>query len=510
MRVHGSRHLAGALAAIVLAWSLGCSAAAADGNDQAVYVKLQAATADLERFRADAMPDYLEGRPEKVLAAMETAAKPHGWAGLLAIANMTWTMHPQQSLAWHEQAAKASHDHPLTMIELGLHYTRREECDRALAVWDKLERKGMMGGYFPALKAYCLLRLGHDAEAVTAVRGAEFGSHGGMRYAEVLGELWGERPAVARFADVFAAYRRSAPEASLDAVVRAAANLPDEDAERYDALVHVTAFAATRESADAPLMRDLVCLRPLFEQQAEENRAEIERGAARERAYEKALADNDYEAAGRFLETSDNRDAGAASSKKQWNDTLARCDLMTEKRPLPASGALLHLLTIEHQQRELATGEDLLARHGAALWARASSEQGDVEALEVLAALQSAAGDREGLRRSDELGWHRYRLPKFAASRVYGALLDAKPGDAELQRLLGEALRDFPDDSLLLDAALQSGHFDAMERKGALRRLLLAQHHAPSPMSDLHTAPTASQLIGTWVAYAQAIGDAPH
>jgi len=495
--------LASFVAAVMLHAIAGPVAAA---DSAAGYEKLEAVSEKLEYLRADNLPFYLDGQPEKAIAAMEAAARPRGWWGLLAIANMTWTMHPQQSLAWHEAAGKASHEHPLTTVELALHYTRREECDRALVAWDKLQRKGMMGGYFPALKAYCLLRLDRDAEAVAAMRQAEFGSHGGMRYAEVLGELWGERPALALYSDAFAAYRGGTTDASLETVVRQAVDLPNEDGQRYDALQRLTVFAATREPADAPLMRDLACLRPLFTQQALENRTAIERSAAREEAYEKALADGDYGSAGRLLDTPGDHDAGAAATERRWRDALAECHLVVEGQPLPASGALLRLLIIELMQRNLATDKDLLAHHGDALWTRASSERGDIEALEVLAALQSSAKDRDGLRRSDELGWHRYRLPKFAASRVYGEMLDGKPEDAATQRLLGEALADFPDDALLLSVALQSGHFDENSRKVAVRRLLLAQHHAPLPMSDLHFGPSVSQLRGTWLAYAELVG----
>lgn len=491
-------------AAVAMLHAIAWPVAAA--GSPAGYEKLEAVSEKLEHLRTDNLPFYLDGQPEKALAAMEAEARPRGWWGLLVIANMTWTMHPQQSLAWHEAAAKASHEHPLTTIELALHYTRHEQCDRALVAWDELQRKGMMGGYFPALKAYCLLRLDRDAEAVAAVREAEFGSHGDMRYAEVLGELWGERPALARYADAFAAYRGETAGASLEAVVRQAVDLPSEDGQRYEALQRLTASAATREPAGGPLMRDLTCLRPLFEQQGKQNHTAVERSAAREQAYQKALADDDYETAGRLLDSLGDDDTGAAKGEQRWRDGLAGCHLMVGDQPLPTSGALLRLLTIELMQRTLATDVDLLARHGDALWTRASSERGDVDALEVLAALQSSVRDRDGLRRSDELGWHRYRLPKFAASRVYGAMLDGKPEDAATQRLLGEALADFPDDAQLLSVALQSGHFDEASRKAAVRRLLLAQHHAPQPMSDLHYGPSASRLRGTWLAYAQLIG----
>ena len=73
---------------------------------------------------------------------------------------------------------------------------------------------------------------------------------------------------------------------------------------------------------------------------------------------------------------------------------------------------------------------EVLRRHGAELQARARSEAGDLPALEMLAYLQVSVGDQAALKASDELGWRRYRVAKFAKSRLIGALSDEQEWNA--------------------------------------------------------------------------------
>jgi hypothetical protein len=502
------RRRAALLAFGIVLSCIGSTVLAARGMND--YGKLQEVGEKLEHLRAESLPFYLDGEPEKALTALENAAKPYGWWGVLAIANMTWTMHPQQSREWHERAMRESREHPLAVLEVGLHDTRHGDCERALEMWKKTQRADMYGGYFPALGAYCLLRLGRDAEAVAEARKAEFGRHGGMAYARVLNELWGERPALVVYADAFAGYRAKRPDATLESVVRAAVDLPTDAGQRYDALLRVMTYAATatREPADASLSRDLTCLRPLFEAELAEGRAEAARDMARNAELAKAEAEGDYAKLSSMAaaEVDEKTSKNSNAARERWTTALERCGLMIGKHPPPTSGALLRLLVVEHQTRELADFKELLTRHGTTLRTRADSAAGDVAALEVLAALQSGAKDADGLRRSDELGWRRYRLPKFVASRVIAEILAADGRNTpESKRLLEEALRDFPDDALLLQLGLQNGLFEGEDRKSAVRRLLLAKHRAAQPISTFHFGPSASELISVWAAYVELI-----
>jgi len=111
---------------------------------------------------------------------------------------------------------------------------------------------------------------------------------------------------------------------------------------------------------------------------------------------------------------------------------------------LPSSSAIAKYLVARIDATRAAPVRELLDRHGQALDARARSAQGDLPALELLAFLQVNAGERDALKATDELGWRRYRVAKFASSRVVSALSDKEERSARGQALLREALTDFP------------------------------------------------------------------
>ncbi len=491
---------------------LSCGAPALMAADfEADLQRLGDVSNDLTRLQTENMPFYLDGKPEQALAAMESAAKPNGWLGTMAIANMVWTMHPEASLAWHERAYQDSGKRSLALLELGLHYTRHDQCERALEVWKVQQEAGHYGGYFPALGAYCHLRLGHDTEAVAELRRAEFGSHGGMAFARILEELWGERPVLARYADAFAAYRQTRPGATLESVIKEAGVLPVSSGQRYDALLRVTAFAAPHEPTNSPELRELDCLRPLFEAELSDSRRADERGEVRLALMEKAEAAGDYDQITRLRDRGRTENAlDPDVAMKRWNQALARCALMVDDHPLPVSSQLMRMLVVEQQTRGIVKPAEQLARYGTALWARAESDGGDPTALEVLASLQSAAEDKVGLRRSDELGWHRYHMQKFAASRVLGEFLSAGRGSAEALKLLDAALADFPDEPVLLELAIREKGLEGESRKALLRRILLVYHKIPTPQSELHFGPSSSHVIGAWLAYAEEMGTPLH
>ncbi len=484
-----------------------CIRAARAAEDAEGMQRLQDASRDLARVGDENLSLYLDGKPEKALAALDDAAEAHGWAGMVAVANMIWTMHPQASLERHERAYRDSGENPSVLLELGLHYTRYDQCERALESWKTLDSKGLYGrGYFPALAAYCHLRLEQDEAAFAELRKAEFGRHGGMAYARVLGELWGERPVLARYADAFAAYRQGQTDASLESVIKEAGVLPTGSGLRYEALLRVTAAAATREPADSPALRELSCLRPLLEEELAVGKRARERGEISMTPAQKAEHAGEYAETDRLLGPDDEESADRDAMAKRWNRALERCALMVGEHPLPVSSHLLRMLVVEQQARGIVDPREQLTRYGKALWARADSARGDETALEILAALQSAAGDKDALRRSDELGWRRYRLRKFAASRIVGELLSTGQASASALAMLDEALQDFPDDPVLLQLAIEEQPLEGEKRATMLRRLLIAYHKMPPPQSVLHVGPSSSHVIGAWMAYAKAKG----
>lgn len=492
-----------------LLWCAWLIAAPASAREQRLDPgKLERVSRRLAEAGDDDQPLYLRGEPQQALAALRKRAEADGWLGVYAAANMIWTQHPQESLQWHLDAYEASGRNRYVLLELALHRTRRGECADAVAAWETLKQADLYGGYFPALAAYCHLMLGDDARAIAEIKQADGGGGHGNRFGEVLRELWGPRRGLSEFADALAAYRHGDVGADLDKVLAAAMNLGVADRIQTEGLTHLIAAAAQREPAESRTLRELKCLEPMLAAEAriqdEEARAQRERDEVLDKAKPGTEAWRQaWEEAGNGLD-------GDARRGKRWRDALGKCRLVVDGGALPENSHFARLIVIALVQAHVATEAELSKTHGEELWVRASSEHGDFAALELLAALQSAAKEQDGLRRSDELGWRRYHAENFAASRVLGEVLSQPAGQTPKlgevsERLLREALRDFPDQPILLGLAIDGGLLAGKEAKDAQRRRLLAMYRAPLPESFLHFGPDTSGIAVAWGEYARMV-----
>lgn len=440
--------------------------------------KVQAVYQDIAAGQSDATALYLRGEPEKALANLRRFEKQGDWLPSFVLGNMTWRWHPAESLAWHEQAAQWRGDAGPVNLELALHYTRHEQCDKAGQAWRKAERAGAMEGYFPAVAAYCQFKLGNDAAAFALFEKAQFGAPG--RFEGLLEEIWGPRPALVRHAEGLAAYRAGRPT-DIEALINLAF------LEGSAAMLELTK-AAEADAAAPPSLKQLACLLPAI--------------AAREVLLERAVN-------GEQPSYGPEWDAAEAGMADLSRKTLGQCGLALPGQPLPDSLALARNVLHWVDQQSLATQAELLAAHGPALAALANSAEGNFEALDLLAALQMGANDRTAVAQSDELGWQRYRSARFAASRILGEVLKDNADPEAVSALARRAWSDFPDDALVLWLVLEKGGLTGDDRRRALRSQILAEFHGPTGEYVMHPGKSAIRLVQAVQAYRQLPPPAP-
>lgn len=441
--------------------------------------RVSSLSATAQQASEGATDDYLEGNAQKALARLRKIEKSGDAEAAFVLGNMTWTLHPAESFAWHQQALQWGGDNAAVQLELALHYTRRENCVEAVKAWQRVDELDELAGYFPAVAAYCHLKLGQDREAFAMFDRAKFGHAG--KFEGLLEEIWGERPTLANHAEALAAFKAGQSKDSRELLKHALA-LPGYNGQRARALTAILAVDSELMKSD-PTLQDLRCLRPWIA----DDRRRGEDYLKREESY-------DYP-------NEDERKAERSGRAAVLAKALQDCGLMLGQGRLPASDALARVLLADVIEFELASARTMLDRHGPGLKQRAESSTGDLEALELLAALQLRAEDRKGLAESDRYGWERYREVRFAASRVAGLM----GGSAEEQALAGEearrAWKDFPDHAYVLKLVLQLGDLQGEDRKRALRSQVLAEFHGPTEESALHASKSARALVRALIEY---------
>lgn len=409
----------------------------------------------------------LQGQPTRALEHIRGAVDQDDWLALFLLANNVWTMYPAESFEWHQRAFDLSGGDHYVRLELALHYTRHEQCDKAIDAWTTLDSAGLLGSHMPMLAGYCYLQLGQDARAFEMFHRSR-ARHGGFE--KLLEELWGGPHVVIEHARRIAAFDAEGDPADLDAAL---ANVLQFDAvtDRGQALLVITDAAVRGQYST--LAEPLRCLQPVFEQEASA-------------AGTSALA---------------NRNAMQAA----WRGQLVDCRLLIEGHPLPENSGLMKFLVTRALNMQIASPETLLAAHAPALKQRATAAQQDREALEVLAALQERAGD-PALAETDMLGWETYGLPAFAMSRVSSEIESGSLSDTG-KMLLARAYAEFPHDARILHLWLQYGEPDADAARQGWRELALLQFHAPSiDIDGMHVQPVARTLYLALHQYADASG----
>lgn len=454
----------------------GCTAISAAELDMS---RVSSLSATAQAASEGASDDYLNGEPEKALARLRRIEKKGDAEAAFVLGNMTWTLHPAESFAWHRQALDWGGDSAAVQLELALHYTRQENCTEALAAWRRVDELAELAGYFPAVAAYCHLKLGQDREAFAMFDRTKFGHAG--KFEGLLEEIWGERPTIASHADALAAFKRGQSKDSNELLEYASA-LTGYDGQRARALTAILAVDSALAKSD-PALQDLGCLRPWIAD-------DLRRGEA----YRKREESYDYP-------NEEDRKADRQGRAVVLAKALRDCGLMLEQGRLPASDGLVRVLLADIIQFEIASARDMLDRHGPGLKLRAESIAGDLEALALLAALQLRAVDRAGLAESDRYGWERYRDVRFAASRVAGLIGDSAEARASAAEESRRAWKEFPDNAYVLKLVLQLGELKGEERKRALRSQVLAEFHGPTEESALHASKSARALVRALIEY---------
>lgn len=446
--------------------ALAGAALADDGTRLAEIV----ARAEIAANSSNSIEHYLEGRPEQALAPLRALEEKGDWETAFVLGNMTWRMHPELSLRWHEQALAWSGGNAHSQLEMALQHMRHDRCTEASAAWDAVDAAGFLEGHLSALAAYCHFKQGDYPRAYALLEKSGGSRHGALE--RVLEEIWGPRPALARHADGVAALRRGEP-VEPESLLSATVAIETAQGMRYRGLLAVVEAAGSEPAAGD--YADLACLRPALE--AERDEAADDPGYLPEPAERK----------GRLA--------------KAWKRAFDECGLVLPGQRL-ASGRSLNGLLL---QRAIALGlidaPAALAAHGEALQARATAGEGDLAALEILASLQMLAEDREGLARSDELGWRRFGNARFAASRVIGLLTAAGGPDETVAEAARQAWADFPEDAHVLWLVLDYGQLEGEQRKRALRSQVLAEYRGPTVFDELHVRRSGARLVKALVEY---------
>ncbi|KRD34621.1 hypothetical protein ASE35_07680 [Lysobacter sp. Root916] len=407
------------------------------------------------------------GRLAEAIASEVAYAEKGGAARRFVVANRLWALAPATSERLHRSADELLPDQPLIVYELALHYTRNDDCPRALPLWKRLKTVGALPPQATFLYAYCQLATGDERGAYDLVQtskvrethvGAEKMSYavfGGTDYLTLHDEDY-----------------RKAEAGDRVALDRALARAFDWRSDWWN-------YGQNAAARDA--LHDLM--------------ARLWSAQKRERA--------EWDCLWPLLIDSE-RKLGVAD--------LDRCQLLVGAHSYPASSALGRIVL----GRLAADAEDELdfsafhARHAATLRERAYSSTGDFEALRVLAFLQQSVGDEAGLAQTDELGWKRYRDETFARSRIEHA--HPAPGqtpDAAFRAMLQQAMRDFPQVPrfILIDAVYR--HPDGELPVADLSRLLQAETRDLNLSQGQAGVRSSTQLLSMYRRLGQALNATP-
>lgn len=349
-------------------------------------------------------PRLMVGDVEGYVAAIRSAIKADDWVSQMIAGNAVYRVSPLAAIAFHEAAAKLAPNEGVPHLELGFDYQRTGQCERAIQAWQTADRLNALNSPSTAVAAYCFFRTGRVDDALGLWARVQWP---GQRVA--LDFAISEMAIGTRALDVhIKAYglARTGDERAFRTLI---GNALDWRKDWWNASVNHKAFDAVRALAknvrpsDSRLHRELDC------------------------ANEASLA----------------KDADAL------RDVLLRCRLLIGDGELPDSSEVAKFLLARLDALKSAPVGDLLNRYGGVLERRAKSSEGDLAALEILAFLQVTARDQTASKATDELGWHRYRVAKFATSRLMGALADKQEWSSHGEALLKDALKDFPETALL-------------------------------------------------------------
>jgi len=372
---------------------------------------LAQAPADAQRWKAvfrtiaeKNEPKLMVGDIDGFVAAIRSAVNDTDWVSQLVAGDAVYRASPLAAIPFHEAAAKLAAGEGMPQLELAFDYQRTGHCDRAIPAWEAADRLGVLTSPATAVAAYCFFRVGKIDEALALWSRVQWPRHR-VSLDFALSEMAMGSLALEVHTKAYAE-ARAGDEKALGKLIE---NALDWRKDWWNTGVNPAALDAARElaktirPADVRLHRELDCA----------------------------------------------SESSTAKDSASLLDVLRRHRFLIEDGELPKSSEVAKFLFARIDAMKAAPLGDLLDRHRSSLETRARSEDGDVAALEILAFLQAQARDYAGLKRSDELGWRRYHLAKFAASRLMSALNDKQEWSTRGETLLKEAIKDFPEQALL-------------------------------------------------------------
>ena len=460
------------------------SANAVESNEK-VYARARAGLSDIVKIQEASYNKLAAGKYDQVIGEFDRYAQKNGdWTAYFTISNSTWTIFPDDSFRWMKIAEEKSRQHPLVMLELAMHYMRQEKCSEANQAWSIIEKTGDLKDHLRYLAAYCHIKTGNDAEAIKFLKNPT----GSLRkLGDTLGEIWDPSYPLARFSKQYQQVNQLngiALEKFISEMMVGSA-----DNATHSMLKNALLQLEKKAAKDDVFNHQAQCMSKWF-LLPEENDA-YQYGKNEEIRRKKS---------------------------SELKTMLPQCRLLVEKGSMPKDNDIARLLLQRMIDLELATPKQLLLRFESELKARANSTNGDLGALEILAALQVRAEDRKGLAESDELGWKRYRSSRFASSRVVGVIIALEPDksnssqekmhtlDANTSAMLTQAVSDFPNEVLLLSLQLKHQTLDKKQRLDALRHLVIGEYHlSPNAPRDIHFRRPALDLLAATREYEKAV-----
>ncbi|MBK7876151.1 MAG: hypothetical protein IPJ77_10415 [Planctomycetes bacterium] len=395
---------------------------------EAFRARAEVAGQAYERAQDASLPLLREGRLDAAIARLVDAVpeKERTAAHAFMLGNVLFDLSPEVSGRFHEEAWRQEPLVPPVVYEWALQQHRARRYREAEELYASL----IQGGVFAAppvraLRADCLLHLGRFADAVQEWKTADPGQHH-SEIEQAACWIYGPKSPYARRCELLARATKGGADGGLAL----------EQAVLLDLGFDRDWWNVGRE--DEFLQHDLALAKKAFGE-----------GSARWKELDLLVrAKTALEAANPMEDL----------MRKMRKDAAPKFDLAGEAKAvgvwgeaarLPASSLVasnLFALFVEHQ---VATEAELGQRFAAELATR--GDAGDVEALEVLAAIH-AATDPSKLAQVDEQGWEKHRDVRFGGSLLssradavrsddplLAALLAHEPADVVVARIYVQA-----------------------------------------------------------------------
>jgi hypothetical protein len=372
---------------------------------------LEAAAAPYDATFAKTEPHLLEGRLDDAVALLVGAvpAKERTPAQAFVLGNMLFALAPETSARFHEEAWRARPEVPLVTYEWALQHHRARRYKEAEELYAQLVAGGVWAAPpVHALRADCLLHLGRHADAIAAWKTADVAKH----HTEV------EEAACWIYGPI-------APQARRCAMLQRAAK---------------GELGALEEA----VLLDLAFDRDWWNVKVEERYLEHDLALARKAFGADSARWKELELFVRARRAAGSGDPMEDMLRRMRNEPPPSFDLkgaatamglLGEKARLPASSLIASNLFELFVEQKLATEAELGQQFGDEL--RRRGEAGDVDALEVLAAIYDATRDPR-LAALDEAAWKKHGGIQFGGSLLASRAEKVRTDDPLLLELLAK------------------------------------------------------------------------